>query len=209
MMPTDDGRLYIVAGSSRCGKTTWVAREVARAARAFAWDPEDQWAHLPGWRRVTTRAALLAQAKQPGPRRVAYVSGGDPRAEFEFFAGCAYASGRHVAPCVVVAEELADVTTPSKAPPQWGVLLRRGLKRGITIYAISQRWSEADKTAMGNATDAVIFRQARNSDAEALGKAFGMSLLQINLLKPLQFVRKDLLTGAEAVGSITFKNKRQ
>jgi hypothetical protein len=114
-------------------------------------------------------------------------------------------AARHIAPGLdVIAEELADVTTPSKAPGNWGILLRRGLKRGVTLWCISQRWSEADKTAMGNASDFVVFRQARGADAAYLAKNVGIPLDKVDSLAPLQYVHKDGLTGKIFEGKLKF-----
>lgn len=203
-MKTQDGRLYVIAGASRSGKTAWTKKQAGKGARIFAWDPEAQWCELPGWRKVTTRAQLLAAAQAKGPQRIAYVAGGDLVKEFDFFAACAMYAGRYVEALDVIAEELADVTTPSKAPGNWGILLRRGLKRGITIYAISQRWSEADKTAVGNASDFVIFRQSSGDDVRYLARKTRIAEQEINDLAPLQFVRMDALTGQIERGRLKF-----
>lgn len=203
-MKTQDGRLYVIAGASRSGKTAWTRKQTGREKRVMAWDPEDQWAQLPGWRKVTTRAQLLAAAQAPGPQRVAYVAGGSLQAEFDFFAGAAMYAGRYVEPVHVIAEELADVTTPSKAPGNWGIILRRGLKRGITLWCISQRWSEADKTAVGNATDFVIFRQSSGDDVRYLSRKTRIEEGEINGLVPLQYVHMDALTGNIQRGKLKF-----
>jgi hypothetical protein len=188
-MRTDDGRLVVIAGASRSGKTAWTIRQVGKAARALAWDPEDQWAGLPGWRRVTSRDELLrlTLAAGRGPGRFAYVAGGDPDAikkDFGFFAGVAMYWGRYLGPMVVVAEELADVTNQGKAPGSWGILLRRGLKRGISIYAISQRWAEADKTAMGNASEYVIFRMSSRDDVAYMARKTRVPVAELESLTP-------------------------
>lgn len=190
-MKTTDGRLWVIAGASRSGKTAYVKKRVAKAARAFAWDPEAQWCELPGWRKVTTRAELLAATQAKGPCKIAYVAGGKLADEFGFWAGCIMYAGRYVGPLVAIAEELADVTTPAKAPGNWGILLRRGLKRGITIYAISQRWAEADKTAMGNASAFVIFRQATGPDAAYMARYTRVPAAEIDALPALSYVEYD------------------
>lgn len=190
-MKTDDGRLVVVAGASRSGKTAWVKKVVYKEKRVIAWDPEAQWCELQGWEKITTRAELLAAVQKPGPCKVAYVAGGSLAAEFDFWCGCVMYAGRYVGPLVAIAEELADVTTPSKAPGKWGILLRRGLKRGITIYAISQRWAEADKTAMGNASGFVIFRQATGPDAAYMSRYTRVPAAEIDALPALSFVYYD------------------
>lgn len=203
-MKTEDGRLYVIAGASRSGKTAWTRRQTARRRRVLAWDPEDQWSQLPGWRKVTRRADLLEAAQRPGPQRLAYVAGGDLKEEFNFWAGCAMYAGRYVGPLDVIAEELADVTTPSKAPGNWGILLRRGLKRGITIWAISQRWSEADKTAVGNASDFVVFRQSSGDDVAYMARKTGLEVEELRGMAPLDFVQLDALTGQKKTGRLKF-----
>lgn len=203
-MKTADGRLYVIAGASRSGKTAWTARQVKPAKRVFAWDPEAQWCELPGWRKVTTRKDMLAATEKPGPQRVAYVAGGSLQAEFDFWAGCVMYAGRYVEPLEAVAEELADVTSPAKAPGNWGILIRRGLKRGITIRCISQRWSEADKTAVGNASDFVVFRQSSGDDVRYLSRKTRIDESEINGLVPLQYVQMDALTGQITRGKLKF-----
>lgn len=203
-MKTQDGRLYVIAGASRSGKTAWTRKQTANARRVFVWDPEDQWAQLPTYRKITNRAALLEAAKAPGPLRVAYVAGGDLKSEFDFWAGCVMYAGRYIEPLDAVAEELADVTTPSKAPGNWGILLRRGLKRGINIWAISQRWSEADKTAVGNASDFVLFRMSSGDDVRYMSRKTRLSETGLELLKPLDFVHLDALTGTNTRGKLRF-----
>lgn len=203
-MKTQDGRLHVIGGASRSGKTAWTRKATAKARRAFAWDPEAQWCDLPGWKKATTRAQLLEFTQRKGPQRVAYVAGGKLQEEFDFFAGCAFYAGRYVEPLTVVAEELADVTTPSKAPGNWGILLRRGLKRGISIYAISQRWSEADKTAVGNASDFVIFRQSSGDDVRYLARKTGLEVADIAGLQPLEFVHLDALSGKKQRSRLKF-----
>ncbi|WP_427773620.1 hypothetical protein [Comamonas thiooxydans] len=203
-MKTNDGQLFVIAGASRSGKTAWTRKRIAKARRIWAWDPEAQWCELPGWRKVSTRAELLAWAQKPGAQKVAFVAGGQLKEDFDFWAGAVMYAGRYVAPLDAVAEELADVTTPSKAPGNWGILVRRGLKRGISLYCISQRWSEADKTAFGNASDFVIFRQSSGDDVAYLARKTRVEQGEINGLVPLQFVHMNALNGEILRGKLRF-----
>lgn len=186
-MKTDDGLLYVIGGASRSGKTAWTARQVRGAKRAMAWDPEAQWCELPGWRKVSTRADLMKWAQSAGSYRVAFVPGVDLRADFDFWCDAVMFAGRFRGPLVAVAEELADVTTPSKAPGAWGILLRRGLKRGITIYAISQRWAEADKTAIGNASRYVCFAM-RGDDVAYMARKTRIPEADLSRLQALEWI---------------------
>lgn len=203
-MQTNDGRLYVISGASRSGKTAWTKAAVAKVKRLMAWDPEDQWAQLPGWSKVTTRKQLADAMTKPGPMKLAYVAGGSLAEEFEFWAQCVMYAGRYVEPLGAIAEELADVSTPSKAPPAWGMLIRRGLKRGITIYAISQRWAEADKTAVGNASEFILFRQSSGDDVRYLVRKARVPEDQLAGLAQLEYLRKCAITGNLERGKLKF-----
>lgn len=202
-MKTQDGSLIVVGGASRSGKTAYVRQRVVKARRVIAWDPEDQWAALPGWRRVTTRAELLTICQAAGPVRAGFVAGGDLAAAFDYWAGCVTYAGRYVGPLVAIAEELADVTTPAKAPGKWGILIRRGLKRGIDLFAISQRWQEADKTAIGNASECVFFRQVGSEAGRYLSRMTGCDPAQIPTM-PLEYLHFDPRTGAHRRDRLRF-----
>ena len=112
-------------------------------------------------------------------------------------------AGRYIAPLVCIAEELADVTNASKAPGNWGILLRRGLKRGITIYAISQRWAEADKTAIGNASEFIVFT-SRGDDVAYISKKTRIPETEIEALIPLEYIRFDPVTKEKSKKKLRF-----
>lgn len=207
-MQTDDGRLVVIAGASRTGKTAYTAQQVGCEKRIIAYDPEDQWSQLRGWRRITADAELLRAVNSGDPARLAFVPSGDLQKKFNLWAGCAFYWGRYFGGCVAIAEEIADVTSPAKAPGNWGILLRRGLKRNITIYAISQRWSEADKTAFGNASEFVVFRQSSAQDIDYLARRTRLEVEQIAALQNLQYVKLDASSGKSQAGKVTFSKKR-
>lgn len=188
-MQTNDGRIVIISGKSRSGKTVYVARRTKSDRRIFAWDPEDQWSKERGYQRVTTRAELARMADKSGQMKIAYVASAGLKEEFEFFCKCAFHWGRFHGGGVVIAEELADVTTTAKAPDGWGILIRRGLKRGITMYCISQRWAEADKTAFGNASEYVCFMSASADDVAYLCRKTRIPGEELDGLLPLQYIR--------------------
>lgn len=202
-MKTEDGRIYVIAGASRSGKTAWTLRQIKRQKRIFAWDPEDQWAQLPGFLKITTQKDMVKYIAKKGPLKLAFVVGGDLKKQFDFFCGFCMYVGRYVEPVDVIGEELADVTTQSKAPGNWGILLRRGLKRGISIWAISQRWAEADKTAIGNASMYVCFSMG-GDDIRYMSRKTRIPEDDLAALKPLEFVTIDRLTKEICRGKLTF-----
>lgn len=203
-MKTNDGRLVIVSGSSRCGKTAKTERLVRPFKTVFVWDIEAQWCKIKGFKKITSLIELKKIVKAGKAGKYAYVSGGNIKAEFELFCMCVFFYGSHFGECAIVAEELADVTTTAKAGECWGMLCRRGLKRSISIFAISQRWAEADKTALGNATDFYLFRMASGSDIEYMSKKTRVSIERLEKLKPLEFIHYDALAGTVTGSKVTF-----
>ena len=199
-----DGKLTIVSGSSRCGKTEKTFRLVRPFETVFVWDIEAQWCKRKGYKKITSLVDLKKIVRAGTRGRYAYVSAGNIKAEFELFCMCVSYYGNFYGVCAVVAEELGDVTSIAKAGDCWGMLVRRGLKRGINIFAISQRWQEADKTAFGNATDYYIFMQSSLDDARYMSKKTSIDLERIwslNKLEYLHFQKEGkLLEG----GKVTF-----
>lgn len=182
--------LYI-CGNSGTGKSSTIKELITKAGRVIAFDPDDEYGSLPGFKRCE-RASDLVQLLQDAANRklkVAFV--GEGQAAFEFFAKCAFAWGN----CLAIAEEIADVTTPAKAPPAWGKLIRRGRKYGIKICAVTQRPAEADKTILSNAAVIRCMALGRDADRVAIGREIGLPAEAIATLRPLdwfEFHRRDL-----------------
>lgn len=110
----------------------------------------------------------------------------------------------------VVVEETSDVTSPGKAPEYWGILLRRGLKYGADIFAISQRPAESDKTAVGNASVVHICRMNTQRDRRYLEGMTGVPLAAIQALRADQdagrfdYITVDTGRGFYQSGRLTF-----
>lgn len=200
-----DGALYVAVGASRSGKTAWVRQQLlfARYDVQLVWDVEGQYRDQ-GATVLTTRQALIdrvrAVCNSGNPRgRIAYM----PLAldNFGFWSDCAFALVRGCnlrgLRCAIVAEELADVTTPGKAPDAWGMLIRRGLKYGADIYAITQRPAESDKTVMGNASVIHCCGLQRAADRKYMAAEMDLDVSQLASLdrSRLEYVHKDMRTG--------------
>ncbi len=184
-----DGALTLVCGASRSGKTSWVDREVARERRLLVWDVADEWALRSRCRRVTS-ARDLAELVKPGApaARIAYHARPSPEA-FDRFCRLAWVWLR-VAPGALVVEELADVTHPGKAPPAWGEIVRKGLRYGPRIFALTQRPSESDKTAAGNATVIHVHRMARPADRAYVAQYLDLPAEEVAALAPFQWIER-------------------
>lgn len=177
--------ITLVCGGSGSGKTAWLVREIKRAKRVIVWDMKGEYSRDHGFVRVSSRTQLvkLLRARERG--RFAFCSI-DPR-EFDFFCRAAYAWGK----CVVVAEELADVTSPGKAPLGWGMVVRRGRDRALCVYGVTQRPAESDKTVIGNATRIHCCMLPRPGDRAYMARELDIEQSRLDALRPLEWIEKE------------------
>lgn len=186
-----DGELVLVAGASRSGKTSFVVHRVRQAPRLLLWDTGDDCRRYECEPIVTPAALRDRIAGPPKLERLAYVPT-DARAEFDFFCRLAWVWLR-LARGTLVVEELADVTHPGKAPAAWGAICRKGLRYGPSIYAITQRPSESDKTALGNAGLVVCHRMQRAKDELYMADELRVPVADVQKLQPFQWIARDAL----------------
>lgn len=195
-----DGRLVVVCGASRSGKTIWTRRQTERAPRLLVWDSVGEWSDVGNCERITDLRELARRCAPPArSERLAFVGPITP-AMFDAFCRLAWVWVR-VAPGVLVIEELADVTSPGKAPPAWGEIVRKGLRYGPHIYALTQRPAESDKTVIGNASVIHCHRMARSMDRGYMARELDISQDQLDALKPLDFIERDA-TGRISSGRV-------
>ena len=167
----DKAHIEVICGASGSGKTSYVLRRTKTAARVWAWDMKAEYARAASGWRLVERAADLVRAAREGWPRVAYAA--SDAGQFDLWCKAAHAAAGMHGGLWVVAEELADVTHPGKAPPAWGIILRRGRDRGMHVLAITQRPSESDKTAIGNRTLLRVGRTPAAQDAAYLSAQMG------------------------------------
>jgi hypothetical protein len=91
-------------------------------------------------------------------------------------------------------EELADVTSPGKAPVYWGEIVRKGLRYGPQIYALTQRPSESDKTVMGNVSIIHCHQMARSEDSAYMARELRIELALVDHLLPFHWIERDRRT---------------
>jgi hypothetical protein len=194
-----DGSLYAVTGATRTGKTTWVVERVRSRRRLLVWDSAGEFADLHRCERITSIAALARAATDRRARRLGLIVPATPE-NFEAFCRVAMIFVQlHEDACVVV-EELADVTSPNKAPAAWGVLTRRGLRYGPDIYFLTQRPSESDKTSFGNASVIHAHQCALEIDVEYMRRQLRVPFAQMDALAPYEFIERDRRTKSLVTG---------
>ncbi|MBL4815064.1 MAG: hypothetical protein JKY74_06230 [Shewanella sp.] len=106
----------------------------------------------------------------------------------------------------LLAEETADVTTPSKAPYWWGQLIRKGRARSLApIFTLTQRPAELDKTALGNASMIRCGRLTRSQDRKTMAAEMDINPKELSALVPLEYIAKDMNPNQVVKGSIAHK----
>lgn len=198
-----DGTITAVVGSSGSGKTAWLKQQIASSERLIVWDVEGQYTE----NMITVKDKLsLIQAVKQSKIRISYQA--RSLAEFDFFSRCAFVFaklgaelGKHTD---IVAEELADVTSPAKAPDGWGILVRRGRKYGANIYGVTQRPAESDKTLFGNCHAIHCCKLKKFSDRQYMALELDMTEKDLNFKKRLWFVHRNFVNNTIEEGNLTF-----
>lgn len=195
---TREASIEAVLGSSGSGKSAYIKAELRRRkpARLLIYDPEGEYSKAG---RVVSRLSdvqsVLVKAGA-GPFRLVFEPHADPaRAVVQFEALCRLAF--HAGGLLFVAEELADVTQPTKAPVGWSMLTRRGRKRGVSIIGASQRPASIDKTFLGNCTTVRAGRLLYEADARAVGLVLGVDHADLMALESLHYVQRSPPAPAE------------
>ncbi|MEW8027427.1 MAG: hypothetical protein AB2766_12645 [Candidatus Thiodiazotropha endolucinida] len=186
-----------VCGGAGSGKSAWVKRQIENERRVLIWDVNDEYQGV----RVTNRRDLINAVKGNKTKtfRIRYVPPEVTQDEFSFWCDVAFIAGNLAA----VAEETADVTSPGKAPPGWGKLVRRSRHQRVKVYGITQRPAESDKTIIGNATLIHCCMLKRAQDRVYMAKEMGVSFEEVNQLKPLEWIEVSD-SGQKTKGKLTF-----
>ena len=205
------GKLTAAIGSSRSGKTQYVLSQVKSESRVLLWDIKGEYE---GFSRAKNRKELFSLIKLSlGKKgRIAYTP--QRISDFAYFCKCAqtwvksqYQAGHK---SVLIFEETADVTSPGKAPEEYGMILRRYLSYGVDIYAITQRPAESDKTAVGNASIVRICRLQLDRDRRSAASDTGVPLAVVDALRADQddgvfdYVTVDTGKGKWRSGRLSF-----
>lgn len=202
---TLEASIEAVIGASGSGKSAYIKGEIRRRKprRLLIYDPEGEYAKFG---RVVSHLEdvhkVLTQAGPAKPFKLVFAPHADPgRAVKQFELLCRIAF--HTGNLLLIAEELADVTQPQKAPVGWSMISRRGRKRGVQVIGATQRPASIDKTFLGNCTQVRAGRLLYEEDARAVGKVLGVPHLELLSLAPLHYIQRRPPEPAER-GVLTF-----
>jgi hypothetical protein len=202
------GQSWAVLAASEMGKGVWLKARLAelQPSRLVIWDTNDEYDRAA---RAVASLAELVRAIAAPTFAVRYVPRArkdkDLRAEFEAFCTIAY----HAAQSVIVVEELADVTSPSYAPPAWRKLNTRGRHhQGLTLYWCSQSPAFIDKASLGNATHMHVGYLGEPRHRVAAAAHMGCSADDIDQLQQGDFIEYVKATKERTSGRVSIPGRR-
>ena len=73
------------------------------------------------------------------------------------------------------------------------MVVRRGRHQSLTVYGITQRPAESDKTIIGNATLTHCCKLKRAPDRAYMAREMGCAPALLDALKPLEWIEADEL----------------
>lgn len=196
--------IVAVLGASGSGKTSYVMQRLKREKpkRLIIWDTKGEFSRE-GYATPVYTLAEAVKAMQNKAFRVAYIPRGDAatmKREFSLLCRAAF----HAKALTLVAEELSDVTEPSKAPEGWRKCTSQGRSEGITVYGLSQQPASIDKHFFGNCSLVRVGRLNFDAHIKSMANCLGVPPGDIRALLPLEFIERDMLNGEVNRGKLTF-----
>lgn len=203
------GKPLVIAalGGRGSGKSAWVKQHhaVRTARRLVVWDFMREYQEH-GTVHRNLRDAIQAMAGKTW--RIAYQP--DPaRKDAEFDLVCrAVKAAKN---CTLIAEELAFVTTPNKAPPMWRELCllgRHETHASATLIGISQRPASIDKDFLACCDVIHCGRLAYDADARAVAPYLGCDWRDLTRLPDLHYIEKGAGSEKFTAGVLRFAQNR-
>jgi len=206
-----DGLAVLVAGSRGSGKSGWTRQQCEGAWRLLVWDSVHEWSRdglvIPVRRLTELHRHVVDDLACPGPFRIGYT--GPVNADtFHTFCKLAFVWMKSAPDGVLVVEELADVTSPAKAPEGWGDIIRKGRHYSGRIYALTQRPAESDKTIAGNADVIHTGRLSFPRDRKTMAEYLDVPVEEITALESLHWIERDMRDRRLTRGVLDFGKSR-
>jgi hypothetical protein len=188
-----DIRAYF--GSSGSGKTHNIKQDTAALPRVLAFDPEGAFNSSDGFTCTTDRAEFYRLARGSGNVKLTYQGNG--QADFNWWCNLVFALADCRRPCGIIVDELAGVTTVSKALPAWHQILTRVRKYGGKVFAGAQSPTEIDKTLMRQKNKLFVGYLERPDDHAYMAKETGIPEKVFLELRPDPYYEHVKYTGRD------------
>lgn len=185
MAVSNKPRIEAYVGASGSGKGVSINARLAelKPPRLLIWDPRGEYAKHARAVSLQTAVATVA-ASNGGLFRLRVVHDGKtpPADAFGLLCKLAFTAGD----CMLLAEELSDVTTASHAPPAWRQVITQGRHQGLHVLGAAQRPALIDKTFLGNCTYIRCFTLRYSDDRMAMSKALDVPLADVTELATIE-----------------------
>jgi hypothetical protein len=201
-----DAHFVGILGTTGCGKTTELKRQLARlparnTRRTIIWSPKeihDRYADLyPGSVTLRSVAEVLAKVKAAGKSNgfhIVFVPTLDQKrdmAMFDVLCKIALAAGN----LTFIVEELHTATLASNAVHGWRKVNFMGRASGVYVFGLSQRPASVDKAFLGSLSFLHVGRLPYPADQKAAAEALGVPREEVAALTGYQAIQRDFLTG--------------
>lgn len=196
MASSNEAQIWGVLAASGSGKGLWIKDELRRLkpARLVIWDYKleyDEFAPLLV-QSVEQLRQLMLKAGARGPLRVRYKCkpGTTPKQTMaEFEAVCRLVQAWQN--CMLLAEELSNVTTPSWAPAAWREMTTGGRHEGVHIIGVAQNPALIDKTFLSNCTMIHVGPLREHRHRQAVARSMDVPIQKITDLQKFHWLERD------------------
>lgn len=192
-------------GGRGSGKSAWVKQlpAVAQAQRLVIWDYMHEYGAIA--KPVGSLGEAIRAMAAPSWRIAYQVKHGTEEQAFDLVCKAVKTAKR----CTLIAEELAFVTQPNKAPPAWRELCLIGRHTShaqATLIGISQRPASIDKDFLACCDVIHCGRLLYEPDAKAVAPFMGCNWKELTNLPDLHYIERT--AGGELVrGVLDFAKK--
>lgn len=206
-------RAYIGATGSGKGVSIREHLKTEKPARLVIWDPLREYGQFG---RFVTNIADLCKALDAPKFAVCYYPGKNEKLyadKFDLFCRAVFSAGN----CTVHIEELAQVTTPSHAPPSWRRISKQGRHQGLRVIAATQRPVDCDKDFLSGVTFIRVFYLRWQRDKKLMAELLEEPLQEVASLttveKPdgstvITYLERDFRNGHRERKTITLRGKK-
>ncbi len=200
--------IHAVIGASGSGKTSHVMQCIKRGkpTRLMVWDTKGEFARE-GYAKPVASIRQVAQevlrAGAGGRFAMAFQPAGDTeKMKRDFSRLCLIAF--HAKNCWLIAEELAEVTSPAAAPEGWRKATTQGRSEGLTIYGLSQAPAWIDKYFFGNCSSVRTGRVLFDAHVKTMAGVLGVTPDEIRNLADLEYINLTISPRKLQKGKIIF-----
>lgn len=192
-MSANEANVIAVIGATGSGKGVFIKYHELKKSenRLLIWDYMQEYGALVDLSTATLAAAVQAMGQKSF--RVAFRPSYDDKIrakQFDILCKAAVAAGN----LRFVVEELAFVTTPTHAPAGWKACTSIGRHKALRLVGASQRPAQVDKAFWSNCTEIHCGFLNYEDDQKVMARALGVPLSDIQDLKPLEYIHKNVRT---------------